>query len=92
MCRGPLNLTPWLTVIPGELNPFQALLDSLGVPGSFSGQQYSAVLAAMAHQYGSDPLPGPVLEQAVSIVQVLPVVLLPSAITWVLRWCLLAVA
>ena len=70
-CRGPLNLAPWLIVIPGELNPFQALLDCLGVPGSFSGEQYSAVLAAMAQHYGGDPLPASVLEQAISIVQVL---------------------
>ena len=72
MCRGPLNLAPWLIVIPGELNPFQGLLDSLGVPGSFSAQQYTAVLAAMANQHGSNPLPGSVLEQAISIVQVQP--------------------
>ena len=69
-CRGPLNLAPWLVVIPGELNPFQDLLEALGVPLAFSGAQYAAVLADMAAQHGAAPLPAVTLEQAISIVQV----------------------
>ena len=68
--RGPLNLAPWLVVIPGELNPFQALLEALGVPAAFDGAQYAAVLANMAAQHPDRPLPAATLEQAISIVQV----------------------
>lgn len=42
-CRGPLNLSPWLYVIPLELAPFKELLAALGVPPSFTAQQFCQV-------------------------------------------------
>ena len=41
--RGPLNLAPWLYVIPLELAPFRELLGALGVPPAFTAHQYCQV-------------------------------------------------
>lgn len=41
--RGPINLAPWLFVIPLELAPFKDLLSALGVPPSFTARQYCQV-------------------------------------------------
>jgi hypothetical protein len=43
VCRGPLNLSPWLYVIPLELAPFKDLLAALAVPPSFTPSQYCQV-------------------------------------------------
>ena len=68
--RGPLDLAPWLYVIPAELAPFRDLLLRLRAREAFSAAQYAAVLAAMAKHAGGQPLDGITLEQAISIVQV----------------------
>lgn len=65
-CRGPLNLSPWLYVVPLELQPFRSFLAALGVPPSFSAEQYVHVLSLMAEQHGNAPLPPHQLEQAIA--------------------------
>ena len=68
--RGPLNLAPWLYIIPGELAPFSALFTQLGARESFTAEQYISTLGDIVAAHGtSEPLPAPVLEQALSIIQ-----------------------
>ena len=69
-CRGPLNLSPWLYCIPGDLQPFRQVLAELGVAESFTADQYVGVLADMAAAFGKDPLSAAQQEQAVSVLQV----------------------
>ncbi len=69
-CRGPLNLSPWLYCIPGDLQPFRQLLAELGVAESFTADQYVGVLADMVAAFGKDPLSAAQQEQAVSVLQV----------------------
>jgi sacsin len=69
MCRGPLDLAPWLHVIPAELAPFRDLLLRLGAHESFGAGQYAGVLAAMAESAQGRPLDATTLAQAISIVQ-----------------------
>ncbi len=67
---GPLNLAPWLYVLPGDLSPFQELLRRLGVPEAF-GAEFAHALKRMAEQANGEALPPAQLDQAVSIIQVL---------------------
>lgn len=69
-CRGPLNLSPWLYCIPGDLQPFKGLLTDLGVGESFTADQYVGVLTDMAVALGKDPLSAAQQEQALSVLQV----------------------
>ncbi|KAK9856110.1 hypothetical protein WJX84_004825 [Apatococcus fuscideae] len=68
---GPLNLAPWLYVVPGELTSFKPLLAELGVQDRFSAAQYGNVLAEMAEATSKRRLSGAELQQALSIVQAL---------------------
>ncbi|KAK9808692.1 hypothetical protein WJX72_002029 [[Myrmecia] bisecta] len=68
---GPLNLAPWLYVLPGELAPFRDLLLQLGVPHHFSPRQYVSVLHGMREAAADTPLTAAQLEQALSVVQAL---------------------
>lgn len=70
LCSGPLNLAPWLYVVPGELTSFKPLLAELGVRDRFSAAQYANVLAEMAEATSKRRLFGAELQQALSIVQV----------------------
>ena len=70
MCSGPLNLAPWLFVLPGELAPFRDLLLRLGVPHHFSASQYAGVLTGMRAAAGEEALSATQLEQALSVIQV----------------------
>ena len=67
---GPLNLAPWLYVVPGELTHFRLLLSQLGVHDRFNATQYTTVLAEMAEATCKRRLYGSELQQALSIVQV----------------------
>ncbi len=71
-CSGPLNLAPWLFVLPGELAPFRDLLLRLGVPHHFSAPQYASVLIGMRATVGEAALSATELEQALSVIQVTP--------------------
>ena len=41
---GPLDLSPWLFVIPEGITPFREMLLKLGVPSSFQAFQFAGVL------------------------------------------------
>ena len=68
--RGPLDLSPWLYCIPGDLQPFKRLLVDLGVRESFTADQYVRVLTDMAAASGKEPLSAAQQEQAISVLQV----------------------
>ncbi|BDA44284.1 probable Sacsin [Coccomyxa sp. Obi] len=68
--RGPLNLSPWLYCIPGDLQPFKGLLIDLGVRESFTADQYVGVLTDMAAGSGK-ALSAAQQEQAISVLQAL---------------------
>ncbi len=53
---GPLNLAPWLYVIPIDLAPFKQLLVHVGVCPEFTVSQYRSLLADMAEAGGGKPL------------------------------------
>lgn len=68
-CRGPLNLsTAGVYVIPLELAPFKDLLLALGIPPSFSFNQYTGVLQSMHDStQGPKPIDAMQLEQSIAI-------------------------
>ena len=66
--RGPLNLSSaGVYVIPLELAPFRELLLALGIPASFSADQYIGVLNEMQATAKDRPLTSIELEQALGI-------------------------
>ncbi|KAK9798935.1 hypothetical protein WJX73_003884 [Symbiochloris irregularis] len=83
--KGPLNLAPWLVIIPSELTPFNKLFSMLGASASFSARQYISTLHEMATVHGtSEALPSGVLDQALSITQDLSgMSILPDAAIYV---------
>lgn len=69
-CRGPLNLAPWLYVIPGDLASFKELFLQLGVHDGFAAPQYLGMLNDLAEVSHGEALSPAELEQAISVVQV----------------------
>ena len=69
-CRGPLNLAPWLYVIPGDLASFKELFLQLGVHDGFAAPQYLGMLSDLAEVSHGESLAPAELEQAISVVQV----------------------
>ena len=69
-CRGPLNLAPWLYVIPGDLASFKELFLQLGVHDGFAAPQYLGMLSDLAEASRGEALSPAELEQAISVVQV----------------------
>ena len=83
--KGPLNLSSaGVYVIPLELAPFRDLLLALGIPASFSAEQYIGVLAAMHAELNSQkikPLSSTQLEQALAIAGALADMHIPATAT-----------
>ena len=88
--KGPLNLTSaGVYVIPLELAPFKELLLHLGIPASFSAEQYTGVLAAMHAERSKSananekmktkPLSATQLEQALAIATALADMHIPAS-------------
>lgn len=69
--RGPLNLAPWLYVIPGDLASFKELFLQLGVHDGFAAPQYLGMLNDLAEVSHGEALSPAELEQAISVVQAL---------------------
>ncbi|KAK9820985.1 hypothetical protein WJX81_001057 [Elliptochloris bilobata] len=67
----PLDLRPWLHVVPAVLKPYHALLLRLGVAETFAPKQLALVLHDMATQARGRPLPVEQLRQAIGILQML---------------------
>lgn len=61
---------PRLFVIPSELSPFRDLFLSMGVPQSFSSEQYSLFLGDMVNANHGSSLSANELDQALAVVQV----------------------
>jgi hypothetical protein len=60
---GPLNLAPWLYVIPIDLAPFKQFLVHVGVCPEFTVSQYRSLLADMAEAVAGKPLaPGQLVQ------------------------------
>ena len=70
LCRGPVNLSPWLYCIPSDLAPFHDLLAQLGVRESFSAEQYCDIMSDMAAALKGKRLPAEQQEQAIAVLQV----------------------
>ena len=70
LCRGPVNLSPWLYCIPSDLAPFHDLLAQLGVRESFSAEQYCDIMSDMAAALKGERLPAEQQEQAIAVLQV----------------------
>ena len=70
LCRGPVNLSPWLYCIPSDLAPFHDLLAQLGVRESFSAEQYCDIMSDMAAALRGERLPAEQQEQAIAVLQV----------------------
>jgi len=83
--KGPLNLSSaGVYVIPLELAPFRDLLLALGIPASFSAEQYIGVLAAMHAELSSQKfksLSSTQLEQALAIAAALADMHIPASAT-----------
>ena len=70
MCRGPVNLSPWLYCIPSDLAPFHDLLAQLGVRESFGTEQYVSIMADMAAALNGERLSAEQQDQAIAVLQV----------------------
>jgi sacsin len=66
---GPLNLAPYLHVLPADLVCFRGLLSALGVRAAFGTDDYSSVLTRLAADAGDAPLTPSQLELAVWLLQ-----------------------
>eukprot|EP00897_Mesotaenium_endlicherianum_P007203 jgi/Mesen1/6510/ME000332S05518 len=66
---GPLQLAPYLRIIPADLASFRELLMELGVRDSLTPSEYAHVLKRMAEDAASNPLDGHQLAAAVGLVQ-----------------------
>jgi sacsin len=75
---GPLNLAPYLFVVPSDLSAFQELLSELGVREALAPGDYARVLARMAADTDGCPLQDGQLSVAVWLVQQLADAHLPA--------------
>jgi sacsin len=66
---GPLNLAPYLHVLPADLVCFRGLLSALGVRAAFGTDDYSSVLTRLVADAGDAPLTASQLELAVWLLQ-----------------------
>jgi sacsin len=66
---GPLNLAPYLFVVPSDLSAFRELLSELGVREALAPGDYARVLARMAADTDERPLQDGQLSVAVWLVQ-----------------------
>ena len=71
LCRGPVNLAPWVYCIPADLAPFHDFLAQLGVRDSFSARQYVGIMADMAAALKGERLSAEQQEQAIAVLQVI---------------------
>jgi sacsin len=66
---GPLNLAPYLHVLPADLISFRGVLSALGVRDAFDCADFASVLQSLADDNGVAALSPPQLELAVWLLQ-----------------------
>lgn len=79
--EGPLDLAPYLYVIPRELTPFQSFLLAIGVQARFTAAQYAALLRELKAEAGQQPLPESQLQQALAVCIALADDVIPADVT-----------
>lgn len=66
---GPMDFTPWLSTVPEDLMAHAALFTVLGLPSTFTCQQYASAMSAVAKKAAGEPLQNELLELVVAMAE-----------------------